>query len=283
MNITTNFYTVTGDVHTYIGKFEKVISDCDNYTITLGGKDASCVVFGTRCEKGAQVTEMYLDRVEYNSKCAKNEDLIRKTGTMDMVHTALWFVKDLFPSLKKVTLMDDSHIECFVRGRKYKLPLAQDYIIKENKTWYQDKFNAELPKELAEMFQKSLNILDWRCDPIDQLVEKGAIFLTEFKDTYSVSLSPRDFIKRLQKELGDQYCSKVALWLAKYFMFLHIDVYKLHWQIMSANFKKPVQYKKEPYVLKTDGGSTTRRTRKRRTITHRLTSDGDDVYVNGSL
>jgi hypothetical protein len=269
------YFDLSGSIHQYTCKFLKTtnnIKNTDEYFIGIGGKDKSCITFSATCRKGDNVEYTYLDRVEFNSSCSNDKILIKGEGTKDMLKTALWFVKTKFPQLKAITLMDDSHIECIMGKRQYKLPLAHDYILKKNKTWYEHFFKAELPPSIMKTFTVSLQILDNPCNSLFLMKEKGATFLEEFKDIYEIAASPRDFMKRLRTHLGDDYCIKVSPWLSRYFMILHIEMYKTSWYISYDNIDKPDYYSCKDQTM--TGGTRRSYTRKSRHVKRLVLFEG---------
>ncbi len=246
-------------------KFKKY--ECEgtiSYTISLGGNRQYCIVLSGKCKMDETIEELYLDRVEYNSRCSKSEDLQKGKGTKGLLRCALWFATRMFPTLKIVKLMDDSHIYCNEESRQYKLPLACDYIIKYNETWYQSVFKATLSPTLLSEFNTSIKQLDEPIEPIQVMLDKGASYLQEFSDEYMKSKTPREFIQMLRKKFGDEtYCYKVSPWLARYFEILHISIHKNSWYIPVNEIKIPLGYKHEETAVALRGGRKTLKSAKK--------------------
>lgn len=254
----------SNDINCYC-KFKKY--ECDgiiSYTISLGGNRQYCIVLSGKCKMDETIEELYLDRVEYNARCSKGEDLQRGKGTKGLLQCGLWFAKQMFPTLKIVKLMDDSHIYCNEESKQYKLPLACDYIVKHNETWYQSVFKATLSPTLLSEFNISIKQLDEAIDPIQVMLDKGASYLQEFSKEYENSKTPREFLQMLRKKLGDEmYCYKISPWLARYFETLHISIYKNSWYIPENEIKLPVGYKQEETTITLRGGRKTLKSNKK--------------------
>jgi hypothetical protein len=103
-----------------------------------------------------KLSEVFKD----NDQCVVDGSLQDfKNGTVKIVSTAIWFMKNHFKDVERFTLNDDSHIEC-ERGKAiYKLRLAYDYILKCNQTWYENKFHAVLPSTGDSLYDKYKKII----------------------------------------------------------------------------------------------------------------------------
>jgi len=266
----------------------------NNNTIT---DDYKCTMsFGTGFKKFCLIAsyskqnpyELYIDRVENKDNCiigGKLSDVIE--GTAKLVRLALWTMTIMYPHVMRYTLKDDSHIPCDRENSKDALHLGYDYIIKYNETWYQRKFNAELPGFISKSVNKDTNLveihseekslmrsvyesfkaLDGNLVPID-LVSDLIPHILHYKGEYKSSNTPREFINKLRTKLGTQYCTMVGRWLANYMFYLKVDIEMNKWYILKDKIIKPPHYtivRLSPENTKRalDGGR--RRTQKRST------------------
>ena len=183
------------------------------YTFSLGGKHKYCITIALKPDAPE---DGYIDTMEYNKACVKDGTLEHREGTSHLGKTALWVFHSLFPQVKRFTLIDDSHIYCEEGSKQFKLNLAYDSILKHNKTWYEDKLNAQLPEPLMKLYKDSCSILDKPLDPFDFIIQRNEN-LKPYEKEYKESNSPRDFLNRLRTNLGHQYCFEVGKWLSGYF------------------------------------------------------------------
>ena len=234
----------------------------DNYKCTMS--------FGTGFKKFCFIAsysrenpyEIYIDRVERKESCVLNNKLSDfKDGTVKLVNLALWTMTKLYPHVKKYTLKDDSQIPCDGENSKDALHLGFDYILKYNETWYQNKFNAELPGfisksksnnsklttiksekgSLMDSVYSSFKVLDDELVPI-QLVSDLIPYILEYKEEYSTSNTPREFIDKLRTKLGNKFCIIVGKWLNNYMFYLKIDIEMNKWYILKSNIVQPSDY-----------------------------------------
>jgi len=239
--------------------------------------------------------EIYLDRVEKKDNCITNDKLhLFENGMAKLVKVSLWTIKQLYPHVTKYTLQDDSQILCDNENPPTKMHMAYDYILKYNETWYQSKFQAELPGfiskhkngqltttiaepgSLMDLVSKSFQILDEPIVPLS-LVKDVLPDLLSYKDEYESSTTPRKFINTLRTSLGNEYCTLVGKWLNQYMLYLRVDIIMSQWYILSQYITKPTTYSASKLsahrvsrVL--NGGS--RKTRKRHSYAYGIVSDG---------
>jgi hypothetical protein len=207
--------------------------------------------------------EIYIERIEKRDLCVINDKLSNFEEEMDkLVKIALWTMKKMYPHVKKYTLKDNSQIYCDGDGSKDTLHMAYDYILKYNETWYQRKFNAELPgfiskhtdetntrltriisKEdsLMENSYSSFSILDEPIAPL-ALVTDLLPSLIKYSDEYNSSETPRVFIEKLRVKYKDTYCKEVGKWLNQYMNYLNIKFFMEEWYILETSIQKPTHY-----------------------------------------
>lgn len=223
----------------------------DNYMCSMSfgtGNNKFCL---TAIYKAKNPYEIYIDRVEKNDLCIINKKLKEiDDGMVKLVKLSLWFIKMVYPHVKKITLQDDSQIYCTLGSKMDKLSLAYDYIIKYNKTWYEKSFYAELPGlesrlhtqlqrttvegSLMDTYVKSLGVLDEPLEPFE-IVANTIVALKKYRDTYNSVKTPREFINGLRTNYGDDYCKEVGKWLNSYMKFLQIKISPEYWFILTSN------------------------------------------------
>lgn len=274
------------------------MSITDNYrcTISFGtGFKKFCLVASYSKQNPYQI---YIDRVEKKDNCILDSKLGDITeGTAKLVKIALWTMTKLYPHVTHYTFKDFSQIPCDNNSNDT-LHLGFDYILKYNETWYQKKFNAELPGFISKSINKttelteiisdkgstmesvynSFKILDEKLVPI-QLISDLIPSILDYKDQYDSSNSPREFINTLRNILGIKYCNIVGKWLNQYMIYLNIDIEMSKWYILQKNIIQPSNYSvvklsQENTIYKLNGGNHNNRTRRARksifTMIHNL-------------
>lgn len=280
-------YIVTGFNVKFYCKLSELYLNTPNYqcVISFGmGMKQFCM---TAIYKKIKPNEIYIDRVQNNDLCVFDGKLRNyDKGTVKIVKTSLYFIKQLFPDVTTITLFDDSQIYCEENSMQFKLSMSYDYILKYNETWYQKNFNAELPgfiskqytnknifpiiesepDSLMDKYNSSLKILD---EPLMNYYLILNIFpqFSQYKDEYETSKSPRDFINKLRKKLGNQFCFIVGKWLNQYMLHIQIKFIQSEWYILTTNIQNvpnfsmlQINNKNAKRIL--DGGSKTYKNKK---------------------
>jgi hypothetical protein len=167
-----------------------------------------------------------INGISYDSECSIGKDLHPGDGTIEMVKSALRFVKDLYPNTKEFMLKDHSKIKC---KNKIEIPLYYYYITKYGKTWYQDKFGAkpyvkEERKHIKELvrFLKESPMLG--IEEFDKVYVKASgcqlrNFADHFREEYESSRSYMEFLKNV---ISNNDCGILMNWF-QYFMYKHSD------------------------------------------------------------
>jgi hypothetical protein len=243
-------------------------------TLSFGGKNTYCISMSLNLKTPV---EAYLDRVEYDEACVKDGSLVHKDGTIHMLKAALATLKYLFPDVKIITLIDDSHIYCEKGSKLFKLNLAYDYILKYNQTWYQNKFSAYLDEPYNRDFNESIKVFDKPITPFE-LVISAVPFLEKYKEIYTNSESPREFINILRREYGIQYCYEVGTWLSRYIMYLRINIFQDKWKIDTRSIEIGSDYSIQPTTDSIRGGG---RSRTRKRVNFRIASHQYEGCVLG--
>jgi len=233
----TDWFTVKGDGKEFYCKVQTILQYNSNpmYTISFGSKTEFCVTIAIKLD-----TVAYIDRVEYNELCVK-DGVLPDGGTSTIVSVALWTIKQLFPRIETFTLTDDSYLYCIKKSKEYKLSLAYDYIVKYGETWYEKKFKAILPDKFYSDYKDSQKVLDLPLDPFEYQSSR-APFLIKYKDVYSSTKTPRDFITSLRETYGREYCKEVGPWLNRYMECLKVVMFKDSWLIQMPSVLQPEGY-----------------------------------------
>jgi hypothetical protein len=258
----------------YYGKLTDTINSEKKhmYTFSLGGRNKYCITIALKPDAPE---DGYIDNMEYNRACVKDGSLEHKEGTAHLGITAIWVFHTLFPHVKRFTLIDDSHIYCEEDSKQYKLNLAYDYILKYNKTWYEDKFKAQLPQPLMKMYKESCAILDKPLDPFHFSIERNEN-LKPYEKEYNESKSPREFLHALRTKMGHQYCFVVGKWLTGYFNTLRIDTFKNNWFIDIEDIQKPDKYSISETQDEIRGGGKKQTRKHRRPCNFSIVSGNDE-------
>jgi hypothetical protein len=236
--------------------------DTPNYKCSMAfgtGFKKFCVVAAYDCKKPY---EIYIDRVEKKDKCTINNSLSSfLEGSVNFVKVSLWAMTKLYPHVEKYTFKDDSQIYCDGENSKDTMHLGFDYILKYNETWYQSKFGAELPgfiskhknkntgliviksdkNSLMKSVYDSFKSLDEELVPIE-LVSDLIPYILDYKQEYNMSKTPREFINKLRKKLGNKYCNNVGKWLNNYMLYLKIDIEMGKWYIPKESIIQPSEF-----------------------------------------
>ena len=213
----------------------KISNYNENYTISVGGKKDYCFIVSIKKDSP---NEAYIDRVDYNEACVKDGSLEENGGMYKLISSGLYFIKENFPNVQKITLMDDSHVLC---SKEYKLNLAFDYLIKYNETWYQHKFQARLLTPFDTLFEESLAALDGPL-PDFHFIASLIPYIEEFQNIYIECTTPREFIQTIRKIYNTQYCFKVCKWLHHFLNTLNIKLFKEFWYIPVKTIQIPEKY-----------------------------------------
>jgi hypothetical protein len=300
----TGYVTTGYDIKIYCKMTETNIGQ-PNYKCTIsfgGGMRKFCL---TAMFDNKKPTEIYIDRVDNNDLCTIDTKLRNyEKGTIKLVKTALYAIKQLFPQVTKLTLFDDSQILCNESNRAFKLSLSYDYILKYNESWYQKQFNAELPGIISKKYKKntvfpdiisepeslmdkytiSLQVLDEPIMDYSQIINSYPQF-SEYEEEYKVATTPREFINLLRKKLGGEFCFKVGKWLNQYMVSLRIKLYAEEWYIPISNIyivpnfsMKPMSDNNSKRIL--DGG---RRNTKKNNKMNGLRIVSDSNFTNSYI
>lgn len=251
-------------------------SSMPNVTISVGGIRSFCVIIAIKSESVA-----YIDRVEFDEFCSATGILQENKGIETLLKCAMWFVFQRYPSIRRFTLEDDSHIYCVKKSKQHKLSLSYDYILKYGQTWYEKKLGATLPDIVVSDYKKSQDILDKEITPFE-IISKDMTKLKAYEDIYRKAKTPREFITSLRTSMGSHtYCMEVGKWLTQYMELLNVQIFKRDWFIPTDSLKEPEGYTmKELQDEPKMGGGKRIKTRKQRVPRKPLTNGGGIGYID---
>lgn len=238
----------------------------NKYTFSFGGGPKKyCVIIAIH---GGDYTDAHIDRVERIDGCTQRVPLSSfEEGTVKFTILALHTVVQSCPWIRTFSLQDDSQLYCSGTGSGPALSMAYESLLKYNMTWYQRRFHAYLPgfirsldsavavtavaedherityvldgvetvmevvrgSEMAR-YLHSLRALDQPLIPLPLLIDHLPA-LASYDELYRASVSPRDFLGRLRKNLGKGYCRAVSPWFNRFMNHLHLELFPEHWLI----------------------------------------------------
>lgn len=140
--------------------------------------------------------------VKYYETCSENKGLKRGEGTVDMMNTAMSFVKQVCPFIRAFKLNDSSAKTCD-NGATISLPTF--YITQKGKTWYEEQFGAHLLEPLHTLYRTCIyEVMNMQIDSIDSFMEEyiygsstSNISLDMIRSLYKPNMTVGDFFKAL--------------------------------------------------------------------------------------
>ena len=217
----------------------------------IGGKKENCVTIGIMYN-GSIPLYGKMSYVEANPSCSTGVDLPKgKDGTVIMIRTLLQHIHKELPTVRKVLLDDMSHIDCDPASGVAKLSLSNYYIVYNNKTWYEQYFQARLkdrkhfsedgkdPEEhipYHERYERAKDFLDspkMKNIPFDEWKVKLG-FAEELREAYDTSMVYREFFKKIPKE---DRCKRIGRWLNTFMnIFMSDNFSNMEWEIDIPTF-----------------------------------------------
>ena len=140
--------------------------------------------------------------VKYYETCSENKGLKRGEGTVDMMNTAMSFVKQVCPFIQAFKLNDSSAKTCD-NGATISLPAF--YITQKGKTWYEEQFGAHLIEPYHSAYRTRIHeVMNMQIDSIDSFMEEyiygtstSNISLDMIRSLYKPNMTVGDFFKML--------------------------------------------------------------------------------------
>lgn len=247
MNVQQNTLAPYGQSHitTNFGSF---LVKKDKLGISLGGRGKGCT---TIANKG---THGYLGWVQTNQGgCELTNKEIRGNTTVKFVDLAITILKEINPTITKITLLDDSSYPCVLpNGSTQKVIMAIANILFHQATYYEQQFNAYIPDasvyakyraQIEDGFNNPSNkpsTFDFHNAELQQILEP----------IYKQSATWKDFFTTIYTLYGKQKCTVIYPWykFAYNIIMNNMGIFE-HWEFDIQN-RPTISYK----VQKMDGG-----------------------------
>ena len=193
--------------------------------------------------------EIYIAQIDSDIDCTDGgRPIDLEKGAIRFIKLALYAMKRWFPRVTIIRFEDDSKIKCPRSNLSMRLPL--DYIAKYGKTWYEVQFHAQIdgeemqyihPESQITAYYQSLEIMDVpHAKSYDDIII-SVPGIVPYEAIYRASSTPRDFLNRLRKHLGDKYCEVAAKMLTVYMSQLRI-LHIPRWKIMMKDVETISDY-----------------------------------------
>ena len=216
-------------------------------TLSIGGRKGECVNISVNTPESLLVQRGYhkLDTatipiLAWDSKCAINKNLERGSGTISMIRIILSESIKRYPYVKYYSFKDNSLIPC---DNGQQISLLHLTIIKYNKSWYEQHFNAYIQEEsYRKKYKDGIKILN---DPLlkmsyEEFKNKIKSFSKEpelelLKSYYEKTDTYFLFFKLLFDIEGrNRQCNLIVGWLDMFLLFIfQFDPLSVPWVIDS--------------------------------------------------
>lgn len=226
--MTTTYYEIKNNNNVFCGI---VIFKSNEITVSIGGKVKGCVQFVIRREKQCE-----MERTGFDKRCNVDGNLMRSSGTITMLQSAISFIFQMFPNVNKIRLRDNSYVMC--GDSTIFLPHLQ--LLEYGLTWYERVLFAELEdKSYKTIIQHYITIVTQK--PIVQwdylwniIKMYDTRYEKELHKLWKTSKSIRDIIVYLKK---NNNCDMFYKWI--YGLFETITMNKVEieniWYIINRN------------------------------------------------
>jgi hypothetical protein len=195
--------------------------------------------------------------VKYYETCSENKKLIQGEGTIDMMITAMSFVKQVCPFIKEFKLNDASIKKCD-NGTNISLPYF--YITQTNKTWYEGRFGAYLKEPIYTSYKKDISRImkstlpDFNTFVINHIAHTNTskMIIDELHSVYVEGQPLRLFFNALynkyDKSMG---CILLSTWIDKFMSNTGLQKYMLmaDWFISADNIQRITYTLNSEYIL----------------------------------
>lgn len=176
---------------------------------------------------------------------AADKDLVKGSGTVAMINTALSEAVKRYPYVKMFTFTDNSHITCDNGNGISLLSLS---VVEHRKTWYERNFNAILvDSALAKKYQDGLKILE---DPelklpfpeFKNIINSYTTSSAALKPHYENSANYFDFFASILKAEGKAgLCNLIADWIDIFLLYIfQFNPLTVSWAIPSDSIGEVV-------------------------------------------
>ena len=220
---------------------------CDTLSIGGGHGHGECVNISVNTPESLLVQRGYhtLDTatipiLAWNAKCAVDKNLSKGHGTISMIRLILSETKKRYPYIKFYKFKDNSLIPC---DNGQKISLLHLTIIKYNKSWYEQHFNAYIEEpSYRKKYMDGITVLN---DPLLKLP------FEEFKNNVqSLSKEPDLELLKVHYEKTDTYflffksifdtegknrqCNLIVGWIDMFLLYIfQFDPLSVPWVIDS--------------------------------------------------
>jgi len=199
-------------------------------------------------------------------KCADNKDLLQGDGTVEMLKTAMSFIKQICPFVKEFDLKDSSSKMC---DNRTPITLPYFYITNKGKTWYESRFAAYLkPQALYDEYSQAIR--NYTVNPLEEfgifriryLKKTPPEVVESLRELYVKSNTMGDFTDKLYRKYGAKLvCIILQSWIDEYMRSIKMDKYIMHqhWYI-DANTIPAYSFTNNTKSLTTTKQNTRKRT-----------------------
>ena len=142
--------TMTSECTTKIGKFRIKTSDSNIY---VGG-----ITYCVNIKINTDTADLFWLETAKGG-CELSNKKISGDDTIYMVDLAFSILRDKYPHISTVNLLDDSGFTWRdSRGRPYKVNFLKGYVLLHQKTWYEDKFGATINNDsIYKIYKEKIN------------------------------------------------------------------------------------------------------------------------------
>ena len=205
------------------------------------------------------LNNVYIDNITACNCNSISDITINNNSTLNMIYTAITYIKDLCPWLTKISLCDYRKSICRKGEATPGMLLSCYYIALTGKTWYETFLNAELENinyknKYNEYINLFINSKDYKCDWYDlnvylyQFGFQKSINFDIIETVYKSSVTYFDFFNKLKEQITDtnELCKTLELWLEmcmKLFIFeTNLDLLNNTWVFNIADIQRITYY-----------------------------------------
>lgn len=247
-------------------------------TLSIGGRKGECVNISVNTPESRLVQRGYhkLDTatipiLAWDAKCTVFKNLERGSGTIAMIRIILSESVKKYPYIKHYTFNDNSLIPC---DNGQKISLLHLNIIKYNKSWYEQHFNAYIEEpSYRKKYKDGITVLN---DPllkmpfeefknrVQRLSKESEIELlkTHYEKTETYFLFFKSIFGPEGPEGKSRQCNLLVGWIDIFLLYIfQFDPLSVPWVIdrESVIIQEVLETKLEKKPLQTGGKRYTRR------------------------
>jgi hypothetical protein len=211
----SNIEPILKKLRTSFGIFQLTITDNNSESIlfSIGGKN-KCVQIKIPNIENPESGELLWLETEKGG-CELRDITIKGALTRNMVLLILTYIKKKYPSIKIITLLDDSKLHCYLPDeRKVTYSMMYHNIAFHQKTYYERMYNA------IHVVDSEKNEYDNLITNFDNPEKKPKQFsfnnpsLTEIlKPIWDSTNTWKEFFIQIERQFGDKKCSIVYPWI----------------------------------------------------------------------